>query len=213
MFFKKILSIIIKIYNINNNNNLGHKFYSGNNNGTSFNLTLDNSKNKSILNRNNGIYKIYSNIKITDKNNFIFNFTNILEDLYDNSNNEFTEFRFYFLVKPDINKSINYIKLTNHLKQYSLHIMEIPEMKAKMYKNIGLIQMIAVLVFFSNYDINNLTKISNNIFHNILDSINIINKNVHKNLDNTIINYENKFDVNSEVILIIYADFQIMKQK
>jgi hypothetical protein len=41
----------------------------------------------------------------------------------------------------------------------------------------------------------------------IIENIEIINKNVHKDLNNTIINYTNKFDINSEIMLIIQADF------
>ena len=39
----------------------------------------------------------------------------------------------------------------------------------------------------------------------------LINKNVHKDLNNTIINYTNKFDINSEIMLIIHADFDKIK--
>ena len=30
---------------------------------------------------------------------------------------------------------------------------------------------------------------------------------MHKDLNNTIINYRNKFDINSEIMLIIHSDF------
>lgn len=62
-------------------------------------------------------------------------------------------------------------------------------------------------MFTSIYDINNLTKISINLKKHILSNIEIINKNVHKDLNNTIINYRNKFDINSEIMLIIHSDF------
>jgi len=62
-------------------------------------------------------------------------------------------------------------------------------------------------VFTSIYELNNLTKISINLKKDLLSNIEIINKNVHKDLNNTIINYTNKFDINSEIMLIIHADF------
>ena len=39
---------------------------------------------------------------------------------------------------------------------------------------------------------------------------NILNENVHKDLGNTIINYDTKLNPNSELILLIYADFTSM---
>jgi hypothetical protein len=62
-------------------------------------------------------------------------------------------------------------------------------------------------VFLSLYDFNNLTVISSNIKNTIIDNSEIINKNVHKDLNNTIVNYTNKFDINSEIMLIIHAEF------
>jgi hypothetical protein len=52
-----------------------------------------------------------------------------------------------------------------------------------------------------------LTKLSLNIKKYIIENIKIINKNVHKDLNNTIINYTKQFDSNSEIMLIIHADF------
>lgn len=39
------------------------------------------------------------------------------------------------------------------------------------------------------------------------NNIEIINKNVHKDLNNTIIYYTNKFEINSEIMLTIHAEF------
>jgi hypothetical protein len=50
-----------------------------------------------------------------------------------------------------------------------------------------------------------------NIKKQINNNIKIINQNVHKDLNNTIINYKNKFDINSEIMLIIHADFDELK--
>lgn len=57
------------------------------------------------------------------------------------------------------------------------------------------------------YDFNDLTGISLKIKNTIKDNIEIINKNVHKDLNNTIINYTNKFDINSEIMLRIHTEF------
>ena len=66
-------------------------------------------------------------------------------------------------------------------------------------------------MFYPTYDINNLTVISSNIKKYILNNIDIINNNVHKDFNNTIINYNNKVDINSEIMLIIHADFNKIK--
>ena len=76
----------------------------------SINIFIDNSNNKSIINRENGIYKVYDNLFLNagnvpnyhDPNNkmidkFTFNLTEVLEDLYDN--NESTVFNLYFIIK------------------------------------------------------------------------------------------------------------------
>lgn len=41
----------------------------------------------------------------------------------------------------------------------------------------------------------------------MLSNIEIINKFVDKDFNQTIVNYKNKFDNNSEILLIIHADF------
>lgn len=45
----------------------------------------------------------------------------------------------------------------------------------------------------------------------MLKNIEIINKSVHKDFNNTIISYNNKFDINSEIMLIIHADFNTIE--
>ena len=40
------------------------------------------------------------------------------------------------------------------------------------------------------------------------EEIKVINENVYKDLDNTIINFNTKVDVNSEIMLLILADFE-----
>jgi hypothetical protein len=188
------------------------------------NIFLDNSNKESIINRKNGIYKIYDNLflyagnvtnhydinnKMIDK--FILNLVEVLEDLHDNVNNISTVFKLYFLVKPDFDRFIKFdiVKLNQHFDKYPLEFID--QNIVKFYKNTGLLTGRGVLVFFPSYDIENLTKISFNIKKNILDNINIINKNVHKDLNQTIINYKNKFDINSEIMLIIHADFDQME--
>jgi hypothetical protein len=55
-------------------------------------IYLNNKNSNSIINRENGIYKIYDNIFLND--HFLQNLVDILEDLYDN--NEFTIFIYTF---------------------------------------------------------------------------------------------------------------------
>jgi hypothetical protein len=184
-------------------------------------LILDNSNSKSIINRENGIYKIYDNLflnaglttNIHDPNDhqekidkFILDVANIFEDLYDN--NESTIFHLYFLVKPDFNRFIKFdvVNLNKHFAKYPLEF--IAENITLFYKNTGLLGLFGIVLVFSLYDINNLIKISSGIKDQIYKHIDKINENVHKNLGNTIINYTNKFDTNSEIMLIIHADFE-----
>jgi hypothetical protein len=181
-------------------------------------IFIDNSNNKSIINRENGIYKVYDNLflnagnvpnyhdpnnKIIDK--FTFNLTEVLEDLYDN--NESTVFNLYFIIKPDFDKIIKFdiVKLNQHFSKYPLEFID--DNILKFYKNTGLLTAFGVLVFLPFYDIHNLTIISSDIKNKIIDNIEIINKNVHKDFNNTIVNYTNKFDINSEIMLIIHAEF------
>jgi hypothetical protein len=137
---------------------------------------------------------------------FILNLAEILEDLYDN--NEWTVFNLYFLVKPDFDRGIklDIENLNKHFAKYPLEFIH--QNIVKFYKNTGLLTATGVFVFSSLYDFNNLTVISSNFKNIIKDNIKIINKNVHKDLNNTIVNYTNKFDINSEIMLIIQADFE-----
>lgn len=93
-----------------------------------FKIILDNSNEKSILNRENGLFKIYLNVYLnniaTQNNNqfmenpnkgkFIILFTNVLEDLYDN-NYDYTVFNMYFIVNP-----LN-LNLTGHIDNYKIN--------------------------------------------------------------------------------------------
>ena len=146
---------------------------------------------------------------MAESDNFIDNLTNVLEDLYDN--NEFTVFHLYFLIIPSKdNYHIDYDKLIKHLSKYPIEFIIDVKNITKFYKNIGLIFGIGILVFTSLYDIDNLTKISKNIKVDINNSIKVINENVYKDLNNTIINFDTKVDINSEIMLIINADFDKM---
>jgi hypothetical protein len=142
---------------------------------------------------------------------FIFNLVQILEDLYDNDNNEWTSFKLYFLVKPDFNKVYKFdiVKINEHFAKYPLEFID--QNIVKFYKNTGFLTAVGVFVFASLYDLENLKEMSLNIKKQINNNIQIINKNVHKDLNNTIINYTNKFDINSEIMLIIHADFDELK--
>ena len=181
-------------------------------------IFLDYSNKKSIMNRENGIYKVYDNLFLNagsipnhhDLNNkmidkFTLNLTDILEELYDN--NKSTVFNLYFLVKPDFDKIIKFdiVKLNQHFAKYPIQFID--QNIVKFYKNTGLLTATGVLVFAPFYDINNLTVISSNIKKTIIKNIEIINKNVNKDFNNTIVNYTNKFDISSEILLIINAEF------
>jgi hypothetical protein len=117
-------------------------------------------------------------------------------------------FNLYFLVKPDFDRVIKFhIKnLNKHFAKYPLKFIN--QNIVKFYKNTGLLTATGVLVFLSLYDFNNLTVISSKFKNVITDNIEIINKNVHKDLNIKIVNYTNKFDINSEIMLIIQADFE-----
>ena len=186
--------------------------------GKNLSIYLDNSNKDSIVNRENGIYKIYDNLFLNDGkvlnyqdlNNkmiekFIFNLAEILEDLYDN--NESTVFNLYFLVKPDLDRCIKFDieKLNKHFAKYPLEFID--QNIVKFYKNTGLLTAFGVSESLISYDIYDYLKISRIIKNSIINNIEDINKNVHKDLNNTIINYTNKFDINSEIMLIIHADF------
>jgi LAGLIDADG DNA endonuclease family protein len=181
-----------------------------------WNIILDNSNNKSIINRENGIYKIYDNLflnegkvpnyqeinkKMIDK--FILNLAEILEDLEEN--NVLTVFNLYFLVKPDLDRVIKFEKLNQHFAKYSLQFLN--KNIVQIYKNTGLLTAFGVGESLTFYDLNDLRGISSKIKNTIIGNIEIINKNVHKDLNNTKINYTKKFYFNSEIMLIIHADF------
>lgn len=101
-----------------------------------FKIILDNSNEKSIINRENGLFKIYHNVYLnniaTQNNNqfmnnpnkgkFIINFTNVLVDLYDN-NYDYTVFNMYFIINPlslNLTGHIDFIKLIEHLNKYPI---------------------------------------------------------------------------------------------
>lgn len=116
----------------------------------------------------------------------------------------------FFTISKDSNINIDLSKLMLHLNKYPIEYIMNEENITRFYKNIGLITAIKVLVFISLYDIENLRNISRNIKLEINKEIKVINKNVHKDLNNTIINFNTKVDLNSEIMLLIYADFDKM---
>ncbi len=131
--------------------------------------------------------------------------------MYDSDNNEWTFFKLYFLVKPDFNKVYKFdiVQMNEHFAKYPIEFMD--QTIVKIYKNTGLLTAIGVFVFYSFYDLQNLKEMSLNIKKQIYRNINNINDNVHKDLNNTMLNYTNKFDTNSEILLVIHADFYELK--
>lgn len=142
------------------------------------------------------------------------NLAEIIEDLYENPNNISTVFNLYFLIKPDFDKIIKFdiVKLNQHFNKYPLEFID--DNILKFYRNTGLLSSAGILVFFPNSDINNLIVISKNIKNAIIKNIDNINNSVcypNKDLNNTIINYNSKFDSSNEIMLIIHADFNKIK--
>jgi hypothetical protein len=139
-----------------------------------YNILLDNSNKEFIINRKNGIFKIYDNLFLNTGNaanhydiinnmidKFTLNLIEILEDLYDN--NEATVFKLYFLVKPDFSKVYKFDieGIIQHFDKYPIEFLD--QNIVKFYKNTGLLIAANVIVFSPIYDINNLTKISINL--------------------------------------------------
>ena len=110
-------------------------------------------------------------------------------------------------MKPDFKKTIKFdiLKLNQHFAKYPLKFIN--ENIVKFYKNTGLLAAMGILVFYSNYDENNLIRISSQIKKDIILNIENINNLVLKDFNQSIVNYENKFDYNSEIMLIIHAEF------
>jgi hypothetical protein len=169
-------------------------------------IYLNNKNSNSIINRENGIYIIYDNIFLND--HFLQNLVDILEDLYDN--NEFTIFDLYFLIKPDFNHVLKFdvVNLNKHFSKFPAHILD--KEITKVYKNTGLLSTCQIFVWFSNYSIENLRVIADSMKNNILKNINIINSTIHLDKKNTILNYSEKVKKDSEILLIINADFKTM---
>ena len=184
-----------------------------------FNTYLDNSNTNSIQNRENGIYKIYDNLflnagKVLNHNDimtdtFTFKLAELLEDLHDN--NKSTIFNFYFLIKPDFKRVVKFdvVKLNEHFNKYPVEYIDANIVK--FYKNTGLICVSSILVFAPFCDINNLLRLTSGIKRRVISCIENINNNVHKDFNNTIINYTDKVNINTEIMLIIHADFNTIK--
>lgn len=97
-----------------------------------FLTVLDYSDKESIIKRESGIYKYYNNVFLNSGStydyeyrrtvdNFSYDLNKILNDLFDN--NEFTEFRLFFLVKPDPNK---YRIIKFDIEKLMLHFIKYP---------------------------------------------------------------------------------------
>ena len=114
-------------------------------------------------------------------------------------------------MKPDFERVIKFDieKFIQHFSKYPLEFID--QNIVKIYKNTGLLTGFSILVFLSLYDFNNLTAISSNIKNTIINNIEIIN--VHKDFNNTLVSYTDKFDYNSEIMLIIHADFDKIEYK
>ena len=174
-------------------------------------IELDNSSTKDNVLKNEGIYRIYNNLYFND--NFIENLAQIMEDLHDES--EFTVFRLFFFqsnkvlpcTHPLFRKGVN--SLIKHLTSYPTETLVFN--KCKVYKNIGLLFTIELLVFTSFCDFNNLKNISNNIKIGALNNIENINKTIHLDQGNTIPKFNDKVNPDEKLMLILHADFYRLK--
>lgn len=136
---------------------------------------------------------------------FTFNLATILEDLY--LNNQSTIFNLYFIKKPNLEETFKFdiVKLNQHFVKYPIGFIN--ENVVRIYKNTGLLNAISVLVFAPTSEFNNLINLSKEMKNQIINNIELINNLVDKDFNNTIVNYKTKFEINSEIMLIIHAEF------
>jgi hypothetical protein len=146
------------------------------------------------------VYKIYDNVYLNDM--FKYNIGEILEDLYDN--NEFIIFKLYYIRKPSGRFTIDEVKLLKHLDRY--HIEFILENLTMFHKNMGLVGCMNVLVWTSNYDINNLQEIASKMRKDLLSNIVDINKKIKVDYGNTIVNFNTPMGLLNELYLFIGVD-------
>lgn len=143
------------------------------------------------------IYKIYNNVYLNKQ--FPINIGGILEDLYDN--NEFVIFKLYFIRIPLTGFEMDIPKLFKHFNQYPLEF--ILDNIVKFHKNSGVVGISYIFVWLSLNDINNLENIGKGLLDQITMNIKDINKNIHKDFGNTIINYKLPMDMDNELFLFI----------
>jgi hypothetical protein len=148
------------------------------------------------------MYKIYENVYLNDM--FKYNIGDILEDLYDN--NEFVIFKLYYIRKPCGYFTIDEIKLFKNLDRYPLEFLS--ENLTMFHKNMGLVGCMNVLVWTSNYDINNLQEIAStwSMREDLLSNIVDINKKINVDYGNTIVNFNTPMGLLNELYLFIGVD-------
>jgi len=146
------------------------------------------------------MYKIYDNVYLNDM--FKYNIGVILEDLYDN--NEFLIFKLYYIRKQSGNFTMDEIKLFKHLDRYPMEF--ILENLTMFHKNMGLVGCMYVMVWTSNYDINNLQVIASKMRGDLLSNIADINKKINVDYGNTIVNFNTPMDLLNELYLFIGVD-------
>jgi len=156
---------------------------------------LDNSGNKESI-----TYKIYKDVYLNDS--FKYNIGEITHDSEDNR--ESAEFKLYFIRRSPTLTSIDAAKLYNQLKEYSMD--DISANITKFHQDMGLVFYLDLMVWSSSNDINILVNIASNMQTEIIDSISSINQNVHKDLGNTIVNFNTPMDIRNELFLLKVDD-------
>lgn len=146
------------------------------------------------------MYKIYENVYLNDM--FKYNIAEVLEDLYDN--NEFVVFKLYYIRKPSVRFTMDYVKLFKHLDGYPLEYLQ--DNLTKFHKNMGLVGCCYVMVWLSCYDIKNLQVIASGVREQLLSNISKINNNIHVDYGNTIVNFITPMDLSNELYLFIGVD-------
>lgn len=145
-------------------------------------------------------YKISENVYLNDM--FKDNIAEILEDLYDN--NEFVIFKLYYIRKPRVSFSMDEVKLFKHLDGYPLEFLM--ENLTRFHINMGLVGCSYIMVWTSNCDIKNLKVIASGMREQLLSNISNINKDIHVDYGNTIVNFNTPMDLLNELYLFIGVD-------
>lgn len=96
------------------------------------------------------------------------------------------------------------IELLKHLDRYPIEFIR--DHLTMFHKNMGLIGCMNVLVWTSNYDINNLQRIASKMREDLLSNIVVINQNIKRDYGNTMVNFNTPVGLLNELFLFIGVD-------